>query len=333
MNDTAAVNARANLLQLVERAGGKPRRVSSEWRCACPIHKGDNPTGFAVYDDEMRWKCFTGDCGGGDAIDFVVKWQGISFLQACQYITGEKPLTPIEAAQLATQAAERAEQRLQRTIDEAQAALDELRSARRWLDYHRNLDDPEKQFRQLWRARGIPDAYQDLWQLGGAVSFSCQTHQGRWITDTLTIPVREMGGEVANVRHRLINPPSHNDKYRPERPGLSTKPFICDTDLADPQRVVVVEGEIKAAVFYLTLDDPKTQVIGLPGKTQFSTIAGLVGDGAIYIPDPGAERDWANTVKGRGRVAIVSDKVDDMINKYALGKDWAQALLRNARKV
>ena len=332
MIDAAAVNARANLLQLVEKAGAKPRRVSSEWRCACPLHGGQNPTGFAVYDDETKWKCFSGDCGGGDAIDFVIKWQSLSFPQACEYITGERPLSPAEAARLATQAADMARERLERTIAEAQAALAELRSARRWLDYNENLES-RPAFRQLWRARGVPDAYQDLWQLGGAVGFACQTGQGRWITDTLTIPVREIGGEVVNVRHRLLNPPSPNDKYRPERPGLHAKPFICDPELTSPERVVVVEGEIKAAVLYVTLDDPKTQVIGLPGKTQFNSIAGMVGNETIYIPDPGAEHDWAQIVKGRGRMVIVSDKVDDMINRYALDKAWAQALLRNARKV
>jgi hypothetical protein len=49
-------------------------------RCACPIHGGDNPTGFSAWKkggEEWRWKCFTGDCGSGDVLDLEIHFSRI----------------------------------------------------------------------------------------------------------------------------------------------------------------------------------------------------------------------------------------------------------------
>ena len=46
-------------------------------RCACPLHGGDNKDAFSVASDGQSWKCFTGDCGGGDIFSFVEKFEGI----------------------------------------------------------------------------------------------------------------------------------------------------------------------------------------------------------------------------------------------------------------
>ena len=78
MNDYAGIVDRTDLVDLVQKAGGMLKRAGREWRCSCPLHGGDNPTGFAVYEDSghARWKCWTNDCGQGDALDFVQKWLG-----------------------------------------------------------------------------------------------------------------------------------------------------------------------------------------------------------------------------------------------------------------
>jgi len=43
----------------------------------CPIHGGDNKKGFHVTNDDQAWKCFSGDCGGGDIFTFVEKMDKI----------------------------------------------------------------------------------------------------------------------------------------------------------------------------------------------------------------------------------------------------------------
>ena len=51
-------------------------------RCACPIHKGDNPTAF-VINEEFLWVCHTNsECGAGDVFTFVEKMEDMTFPQA-----------------------------------------------------------------------------------------------------------------------------------------------------------------------------------------------------------------------------------------------------------
>lgn len=57
-----------------DQAGAELTRSGRSWRGACPIHGGDNESAFAIYEKdagEQRWKCFSGDCGGGDLIDLA----------------------------------------------------------------------------------------------------------------------------------------------------------------------------------------------------------------------------------------------------------------------
>lgn len=44
-----------------------------KYRGCCPIHGGDNPSGFVVDDNTGLWFCYSGECGGGSVLDFAVK--------------------------------------------------------------------------------------------------------------------------------------------------------------------------------------------------------------------------------------------------------------------
>lgn len=84
-----------DLPTLIERLGVSLRRIGREYRSACPLHHGDNPTAFAVYQSRSgrwRWTCFT-ECGSGDAIAFVQRYHGLTFREACQML-GVTALTP-----------------------------------------------------------------------------------------------------------------------------------------------------------------------------------------------------------------------------------------------
>src|SRR5436309_865494 len=55
----------------------------------CPIHKGSNPTQFRVSLSKNCWNCF-GDCkAGGNVLDFVAKFEGVSLhaaaLRLCEW--------------------------------------------------------------------------------------------------------------------------------------------------------------------------------------------------------------------------------------------------------
>jgi hypothetical protein len=338
MNDTDEITRNADLVSLVEKAGGQPKKVCSEWRCACPLHGGHNPSGFAIYTNAGKqfWKCFSrSECGGGDVIDFVMKWQGIKFPEAVEYLGGSRQIDRVEMAKLAADRAERAARELEIQIAKAQSVLTDLRQAQAWIRYHEQLDQ-HKEYRQMWNVRGIPDVWQDLWYLGYDPCFTASTPMGLWKTPSLSIPIFEEGNpnEPISVRHRLLNPPTPGDKYRPDRAGLKAAPFVADPE-NKPDNVLVVEGEIKAMVSYITLDSTKWQVMGIPGKKIFhDLLPQLRGRQVIICLDPDAlheAEEMAQSVSGR--VVEITVKIDDAINAGQLDRDALRQLIRTSRKV
>ena len=325
----------ADLVQLAEQAGSKLRRQGAEWRGNCPLHGGDNPTGFAIYtgpDGKQRWQCFTRDCGHGDLIDFVARWRGTDLAGALRFLTGDAQPDPATVQRLATERAERAAEALKAEIARAQAALDDLLASQRVDTFAANLQANERA-RHLWRQRGIIDEMQDYWRLGFCPSFTV----GDTETPTLTIPVFGGGWELRTLRHRLLNPPKPGDKYRPDRAGLGNHVFMADPDAGwNSSRVLVVEGEIKAMVVYQTLDDPAIQVIGIPGKTAAQQVIAALGEGGrdvVICLDPDAQAESQSIARQvGGRVLMLVDKVDDAILSGSLDKSALKWLLKTARR-
>ena len=48
------------------------------YRCACPIHHGDNPTSFTIFPDNNHYYCFS--CGAhGNIVNYVMERDSVSF--------------------------------------------------------------------------------------------------------------------------------------------------------------------------------------------------------------------------------------------------------------
>ena len=328
MNIEAALSR--DLEEIVVQAGGE----IDNGRCACPLHNGDNPGAFAIYQDagKQKWVCHSGSCGSGDIIDFVTVWQGLDLAGAVEWLTGEKPINKAEVQKLTEERIERAKEYEQRKREEHIRALGELRRAEAWEVYYRNLDGFGK--RDLWRVRGIPDNWQDIFQLGYCDKFTVGTKGGIHHTPTLTIPIWGPGDQLVNIRHRLLNPPTPGDKYRPERAGLNAEPYICEPFRAyDMERIIVVEGEIKAMVTFITLDMPGIQVIGIPGKSIFKRIVeNLKGRDVIIVMDPDAQHEARQMARALGgRVVNLGVKIDDAITAGQLDKAALQRMFRFSR--
>jgi 5S rRNA maturation endonuclease (ribonuclease M5) len=80
-----------DLVRLVELAGTELTSKSgrNEYRGACPIHGGNNPTAFQIYRDNnnrQRWRCWSGCDRGGDAIDFVMATENLTFMETVQWL-------------------------------------------------------------------------------------------------------------------------------------------------------------------------------------------------------------------------------------------------------
>ena len=333
MLDIDGTASKIDLVELANQSGSQMRHVGGDWRGICPLHKGLDRNEFSIYikDGRQHFKCFSGpDCGSGDIYDFVMKLNNCDFVTAYRILGGEVNPDPQAVRQAAAERAERATDALRRQIVEAQKILDDLERTQCWLEYHELLElNPNA--RQLWRARGVPDVYQDIWELGFNPSFSIPTAEGWYKTPTLSIPIFDVGRDILNVRHRLLNPPTPNDKYRPERAGLHASPFICDPDNGwNLDRVFILEGEIKSMVTYIEMDDPKFQMIGIPGKKIIGDLCDKLKGHTVYIClDPDAQEEATKFAKQLcGKVITFPFKIDDGIMKYGLTR---QAILRAMR--
>jgi len=73
------VLARASISDVV---GGRVslKKTGKNWSALCPFHDEKSPS-FTVNDDKQMWYCF--GCGkGGNAIGFIMDYEGIEFPQA-----------------------------------------------------------------------------------------------------------------------------------------------------------------------------------------------------------------------------------------------------------
>jgi len=333
MFDTDSILAKVDLFELVRRAGGEP---DTHGRSACPLHGGHNTNGFSVYtkDGKQLWNCFSGSCGGGDAIAFVEAWQGLDFKRACQFLGGDVTSDPVAMVESARRRHEEAERKQIEVARMVEARRKELQREESYLRYHHEMQDWAK---QEWDGRGIPESWQSFYYLGACNDRVIKFHGEDYHTPTLTIPIFNEAFELLNIKHRLIKPPKPNDKYRPEREGLgSFPPFLAMPPMGyDGGAIWVVEGEIKAAVTYIYANNSDWQCIGVPGRNQYKPLVDkLKGKNVIVIPDPGAEKDALEFCKAvNGRWIALPDKIDDYILANQVDGNVFYSWERQARRI
>jgi len=334
--DIEQIRNTLDLVLMAESAGTELNYKYGEWRGCCPLHRGDNKGGFAIYekDGRLRWQCFSGDCGGGDGFAFLMALNKQSFAQVLDDLEkGKQPAQPVKPDDT-----ERRLRELERKVKEQERRLSELekwKQSEPWQQYH---DNAPELARQAWRQAGVPDEWQNFYRLGGTQSFTYSSDNNYYTSPTLTIPVYAQGWKCQTVRHRILNPVDPSDKYRPDIPGLGSHPFLADPDLGFDVagRTIVVEGEKKAIVTFLTLDTPLVQVIGLPGKAIWKQVAQeLKGQDVSIILDPDAEKEAVQMAQkiGGAKVVRLKQKIDDVIVKHGCDRDWINGLLQTGRMV
>jgi len=336
MTDIADIISRTNLPDLAQKAGAELKQIRGEYRGACPIHGGDNRTAFSIRrdGDRWRWKCYTHDCGEGDALDFVMAWQRIDLKQAIEYLGGDMVLTNEERATITAEQARRAKEFAEKKRDEYQRALEMLWKSDALNKYYQNLVSYPPA-RVHWRERGIPDDWQDYWSLGYQPEFFYRHGEELCQSPTITIPIFDGGDKPVNIRHRILRPVDPGDKYRPEMAGLKAIPFMAAPDLGHNTEVaLVLEGEIKAAVSYIYLNDSKIQVYGIPGKKSFGDMAEkLKGRRVFVLFDPDAEAQAIAAARAVGGYYMrLPVKVDDAILAGHLDGAGLQRMMKGATR-
>jgi len=111
---------------------------------------------------------------------------------------------------------------------------------------------------------------------------------------------------------------------------------VADYEMPIKNRVMLVEGEIKSMVSYITADDPALQVVGVPGKNMpdwmFPKFAEADPLYLCFDPDAIKEAKAAAARLGKERCRLIElpDKIDDLILCHHLDKAWMKGVLRQA---
>jgi len=329
MDKVAALKARYEFRDVAySMVGDETGRGRNFTQHACLFCQSSDA--FTVYEDS--YFCFSCEASG-DVIDLLAyqnKQTVSDFLRGNNI--GMKP-EQIEAFRV--ESAERARIRKEEADKDYRSALERLHEVQAWIRYNNNLMESEHA-QQLWRSRGVPVEWQSYFELGYKPRHKYRTKQGEAITATLAMPVKKVGGEVLTIRHRLINPMSASDKYRPDSEGLGAHPFVCNTSLERAQNIVIVEGEIKSMVTFLTLDSADYQVIGVPSKSMMEKVVMSARDreSVVIIPDPDGfdqARQYSRAVGAK--LLALPGKIDDLINLHGLDKAWMNNAIMKARRI
>jgi len=329
----------------IEKDLGAPAHQSSEvWTFWCPFVQEKTVGGFKVWAD--RYKCFS--CGeAGDVFDWRQKIHDQTLIEAVNYYGGGTKLDGHELLKYTTERAEQAAKELEDKIALAQKALSELREAQIWVKYHESLSK-NQQARDLWTARGVSEWWQDWWKLGYCESYSLWKRgdtdwEAWWKSPTISFPVWGHDWEVYNVKHRLLQEPPEGGKYIQEKKRVPQYPFITNPDIKK-NKLLLLEGEIKAMVTFIVCDDIDLQVAGIPGDQPSDECLKTFDDyDPIYVClDPDAyevKRDDSPVNKvikrlgtDRTRVIWIPAKIDDAIIENKLNKNMIKRLMESARR-
>lgn len=344
--DADRLKAQHDMRDIIQESLGPPvtsKHNESTW--PCPFHDERTVGGFHVYED--GYKCFSCQAQG-DIFDWFQNFLYLDFKATLAQLNGgDMPTGVVDPREIQRQADVRAQataERLEAQIQTAQEALADLRDARKWVQYHDQLDEIS---RDLWRERGIRDDFWiDYWKLGYNPEYQMFQKDGEgWHvvhkSPALTIPVWGHDWQVNNIKHRLLIPGEYA-KYMQEKRGVKANTFVAEPTLKSGP-AIVVEGEIKAMVTFQTYDDPNMQVFGVPSATpEDYALQELADYDPLYlIMDPDTYDDNNGQVpvvrladklgKDRVRHLRLTDKVDDMILEYNLGKTWLRSCVAQAR--
>lgn len=224
------------------------------------------------------------------------------------------------------------------------AMVEELQQQAYWRGWH---DAMTEQQRQLWREAGIPNEFQDYWQLG----YLPEKHVGydgqMYTTPALTIPYFAAGWRAQTVQYRLLLPPATSDKYR-FHPGLKSALWMAEPDSELTNAVILCEGMKKAAVVFIEMvarRNGRYTVVSVPSKMPGEHLLGALANAdPLYVvldPDaysaqhgqkPAVNR-LAKMVEAPKRLVKLPCKADDFFTLYGgTPGDFAQ-YLRLARSV
>lgn len=309
------------------------KKSGDYWIGACPFCGGHDR--FQVKQKNAVTKFVCRVCLPDkyhDAIEYVMKRNGLDFLDACRLMTAghlaDYETDPARLEELERQRQEQAERdRTERTRRMAEFSD-------RWIaeEHHARLAQRNYDW---WESQGIIRTAVDWWKLGYTPEKHFKHNDLSFTRPAYIIPKYDFGWQPVNVDYRLIDPPEGVGKYRPEY-GLPAAPFLSRPDLQTfPDEVFIVEGSKKAMVTTLNSKQKGNppMVIGVPAKTSWCGVAERVKPcGRVWvILDPDAQHEahrLAGQIGPAARVITLPFKIDDGFTQHDFSWPDLQKVMR-----
>ncbi len=235
------------------------KRVGSEWRGACPLHKGTG-LNFTVDPETGYWFCHSQCQEGGDILAFVQKYQQLDFPAAVAHLAewaGHRSPPPptVRFAAAPTPAAD--------------VPLDPCHAA----SAHARLRDALDMRRWLFECRGLTDDTLQRFQVG-LLPPEIPSGAAR-----VTFPVYDREGHLSNIRKHLFayaEGLDRTNKTLPWTKGLRSDLYPLSV-LDGAGDVLLVEGEADAL---------------LANQLGFCAVTGTLGAGTW-------KAEWTEDLRGR----------------------------------
>ncbi len=298
-DDIAQVRERAPIEQIVSaHVALKPAGVGS-LKGLCPFHDERTPS-FHVRPASGRWHCF--GCGeGGDAIEFVMRMDGLSFVEAVEMLAERSGITLRY---------ESGGQRSGPSSSGRKRVLEANATAARF--YQEQLSSPAAQHaRDFLSGRGFDKAVAEQFGLGyapGGWSAICEELRRKGFTedelrasglvsegqrgvydrfrDRLVWPIKDVSGDVIGFGARRLAEGDDGPKYlnTPETAVYKKAHVLYGLDLAKQsirteREVVVVEGYTDVMACHLAGVTNAVATCGTAfGEDHVKVVRRLMGD-------------------------------------------------------
>ena len=290
----------------------------------CPFHNDGGTPNLKVYKN--GYHCFA--CKeSGDALDWIAFWTKRPLAEVITEHGGDPKANEERRAEIQRRQDEHDKQRAQ----DIRTKVMDLRESKVWETYHLQL---EAHHVAQWLAAGIPSWYIKALELGADTR---QWHFGGepYECDSLTIPVRNIAGQITNLQHRLLA--DKGPRYVSVPTGVPTGLFFANPDLTRNETVYLLEGAKKAMVFFLTLKDKTATVVGSLSKnlSEYNIKQLAFAKKVVYIPDPDLTQHDIKAVrkaldKKDCYVIAFPDKFDDLAIRTKMTKEILRGYINNS---
>ncbi|PIE72783.1 MAG: DNA primase [Deltaproteobacteria bacterium] len=201
---TAQVKEEADIVQIVGEQVDL-RRTGSRYQGLCPFHQEKTPS-FFVYGDKQYYKCF-GCEETGDVFSFVMKSQGLEFVDALRYLAQRHNIELPERRQTEVEVKRRKKRELLYTVNRKAAKLFhtyllEAKQARGAREYLKERGVTEELIRQFTIGYA-PSVDSAGWNFLGA---TFRGEEKKAALDAGLLVAKDSGGTYDRFRDRVVFP-------------------------------------------------------------------------------------------------------------------------------